>query len=165
MCIGYRWQNLVWLFCGTHHIHMEWIKCATTAQLKKHHRIKYRFFLLKFSKKKKKSPAMEGCSLQSPTVTSVPSCLFLRGLAEKPFVHGQVLKFRNSKGYTNAGKLKFLNIRTQASGIWLILLHFIELVKWGCFGWSYNLTTLFWVLFFILFSFDFVSLSVTDTIE
>ncbi|XP_059435063.1 protein TIC 62, chloroplastic isoform X2 [Corylus avellana] len=59
---------------------------------------------------------MEGCSLQSPTVTSVPSCLFLRGLAEKPFVHGQVLKFPNSKGYPNARKLKVLNNRAQASG-------------------------------------------------
>jgi hypothetical protein len=124
---------------------MEWIKCATTAQLKRHHRIKYRFFLPTFSKN---SPAMEGCSLQSPTVTTVPSCLSLNGLAEKHFVHGQVLKFPNSKGYPYARKLKFLNIRAQASGIRLILLHSIKHVRWGCFNLSYNFTPLFWVFFF-----------------
>lgn len=91
---------------------------------------------------------MEGCSLQSPTVTTVPSCLFLSGLSEKPFVHGQVLKFPNSKGYPNARKLKFLNVRAQASGIWLILLQSIKLVRRGFFNLSYNLTPLFWVFFF-----------------
>ncbi|KAF5443985.1 hypothetical protein F2P56_036494 [Juglans regia] len=59
---------------------------------------------------------MEGCSLQSPALTTIPSSLFPSGFIEKPFVHGQVLKFRNSKGCSNARKLKFLSTRAQASG-------------------------------------------------
>jgi hypothetical protein len=125
-------------------------RLATTAQLKKHHRIKYHFFLPKFFKN---SPAFVGCSLQSSTVTAVPSCLFLNGLAEKHFVHGQVLKFPNSKGYPCARKLKFLNIRAQALGLWLILLHSIKHVRRGCFNLSYNFTPLFWVPFSFFFSF------------
>ncbi|KAF5443986.1 hypothetical protein F2P56_036494 [Juglans regia] len=58
---------------------------------------------------------MEGCSLQSPALTTIPSSLFPSGFIEKPFVHGQVLKFRNSKGCSNARKLKFLSTRAQAS--------------------------------------------------
>ncbi|KAG7976099.1 hypothetical protein I3843_06G131800 [Carya illinoinensis] len=59
---------------------------------------------------------MEGCSLQSPAVTTIPSSLFPSGFIEKPFVHGQALKFRNSKGCSNSRKLKFLSTRAQASG-------------------------------------------------
>ncbi|XP_041015771.1 protein TIC 62, chloroplastic isoform X4 [Juglans microcarpa x Juglans regia] len=59
---------------------------------------------------------MEGCSLQSPALTTIPSSLFPSGFIEKPFVHGQVLKFRNSNGCSTARKLKFLSTRAQASG-------------------------------------------------
>ncbi|GMY05870.1 protein TIC 62, chloroplastic, partial [Fagus crenata] len=58
---------------------------------------------------------MESCSLQSPTVTTVPSSPSLSGFIEKPFVHGQVIKFPNSKRYPHARKLKFFNTRAQAS--------------------------------------------------
>ncbi|XP_041015769.1 protein TIC 62, chloroplastic isoform X2 [Juglans microcarpa x Juglans regia] len=58
---------------------------------------------------------MEGCSLQSPALTTIPSSLFPSGFIEKPFVHGQVLKFRNSNGCSTARKLKFLSTRAQAS--------------------------------------------------
>ncbi|KAF3951473.1 hypothetical protein ACB098_07G115600 [Castanea mollissima] len=59
---------------------------------------------------------MESCSLHSPTVTTVPSSPSLSGFIEKPFVHGQLIKFPYSKKYPHARKLNFLNVRAQASG-------------------------------------------------
>ncbi|KAB1207223.1 Protein TIC 62, chloroplastic [Morella rubra] len=59
---------------------------------------------------------MERCSLRSSTATTVLSPLFPSGSIEKHSVHGQVLKFPNSKGVPKARKLKFLGIRAQASG-------------------------------------------------
>ena len=59
---------------------------------------------------------MESCSLRSPTVTTVPSSPSLSGFIEKPFVHGQFIKFPYSKRYPLARKLKNFNVRAQASG-------------------------------------------------
>nr|XP_023918868.1 protein TIC 62, chloroplastic-like [Quercus suber] len=59
---------------------------------------------------------MESCSLHSQTVTTVPSSPSLSGFIEKPFVHGQLIKFPYSKRYPHARKLKFSNVRAQASG-------------------------------------------------
>ncbi|KAK7816181.1 protein tic 62 [Quercus suber] len=59
---------------------------------------------------------MESYSLHSQTVTTVPSSPSLSGFIEKPFVHGQLIKFPYSKRYPHARKLKFFNDRAQASG-------------------------------------------------
>ncbi|KAF3435627.1 hypothetical protein FNV43_RR22718 [Rhamnella rubrinervis] len=59
---------------------------------------------------------MEGCSLHSPTVTTLPSSVPRNGFTEKAFVHGQILKFPNAKKNPHSRKSKFLNVRAQASG-------------------------------------------------
>lgn len=74
-------------------------------------------FGISSSTDRKHSLAMEGCSLHSPTVTTLPSSIPRTGFTEKPFVHGQILKFPNAKKYPHARKLNFLNVRAQASGI------------------------------------------------
>ncbi|KAM5549014.1 protein TIC 62, chloroplastic [Rosa sericea] len=62
------------------------------------------------------STAMEACSLQSPTVTTIPSSLSHNGFKEQPFLRGQVLKISNSKRHPHVRKLGFLHIKAQASG-------------------------------------------------
>ncbi|KAL6213493.1 hypothetical protein ACLB2K_012940 [Fragaria x ananassa] len=59
--------------------------------------------------------AMEACSLQSATVTTVPSSLS-HGFKDKPFLRGQVLKISNSKRYPNVRKIGFHCTKAQASG-------------------------------------------------
>ncbi|XP_024923031.3 protein TIC 62, chloroplastic [Ziziphus jujuba] len=59
---------------------------------------------------------MEGCSLHSPTLTTVPSSVSRIGFADKPFLHGQVLNFPNAKKYPSTRKFNFLNIKAQVSG-------------------------------------------------
>ncbi|XP_050366695.1 protein TIC 62, chloroplastic isoform X2 [Argentina anserina] len=60
---------------------------------------------------------MEACSLQSPTVTTVPSSLSHNGFKDNPFLRGQLLKVSNSKRYPNVKKLGLLRIKAQASGM------------------------------------------------
>ncbi|GAV67113.1 NAD_binding_10 domain-containing protein [Cephalotus follicularis] len=60
---------------------------------------------------------MECCSLQSPTVTTIPTSLSKIGFIEKPFVRGQVLKFPALKKHPHAIKLSFLHFRVRASSV------------------------------------------------
>ncbi|KAJ6409699.1 hypothetical protein OIU84_009238 [Salix udensis] len=59
---------------------------------------------------------MESCSLQSSTITTIPASLTKCGLIEKPFIHGQFLKFPNLSKFAHPRKLKILDIKAQASG-------------------------------------------------
>ncbi|CAB4290279.1 unnamed protein product [Prunus armeniaca] len=71
---------------------------------------------------------MEACSLNSPTVTTIPS-LSQSGFTEKPLLRGQVLKFSNSKRYPHARKLGFLHIKAQASGTTKFSSEIVELTS------------------------------------
>ncbi|XP_059653951.1 protein TIC 62, chloroplastic [Cornus florida] len=59
---------------------------------------------------------MEIHSLQSSTVTRIPSALTPFFLREKPFLSGQVIKIPNSKRHLYGRTIKLLDFRVQASG-------------------------------------------------
>ncbi|KAJ4716449.1 Protein TIC 62, chloroplastic [Melia azedarach] len=59
---------------------------------------------------------MEIRSLQSPTLTSMPTSLPRNELIEKSSGYCQILKFPNCKKYPRAGKLRFTDLKAQASG-------------------------------------------------
>ncbi|CAL5378627.1 unnamed protein product [Camellia sinensis] len=59
---------------------------------------------------------MELRSLQSPSITGIPSSLTLTGLRDKPFASGQAIKFPNYKRFGDASNLKLVGFRVQASG-------------------------------------------------
>ncbi|CAK7329749.1 unnamed protein product [Dovyalis caffra] len=58
---------------------------------------------------------MENCSLQSSTITTIPTSLNKRGFIEKPSIHGQFLKFPNFSRFPYSRKLKILDIKAQTS--------------------------------------------------
>ncbi|CAL5377242.1 unnamed protein product [Camellia sinensis] len=59
---------------------------------------------------------MELRSLQSPSITGIPSSLTLTGFRDKPFASGQAIKFPNYKRFGDASNLKLVGFRVQASG-------------------------------------------------
>ncbi|XP_010999474.1 PREDICTED: protein TIC 62, chloroplastic isoform X2 [Populus euphratica] len=58
---------------------------------------------------------MESCSLQSSSITTIPTSLTKCGFIEKPSIHGQFLKFPNLSKFAHSRKLKILDIKAQAS--------------------------------------------------
>ncbi|OMO73823.1 hypothetical protein CCACVL1_17132 [Corchorus capsularis] len=59
---------------------------------------------------------MESCSLHSPAITTITSSLPRSGFIEKPLGYGRLLKLPTSKKYPHSRKLKFFDLRAQASG-------------------------------------------------
>ncbi|ESR36380.1 hypothetical protein CICLE_v10028081mg [Citrus x clementina] len=59
---------------------------------------------------------MEICSLQSQTLSSIPSPLSRNGLIVKSFGSCQILKFPSSKKFSHPRKLKLPDFKAQASG-------------------------------------------------
>lgn len=96
------------------------VESSTSAKLRKYQQIIKPFMSLRFfntgTSHLNSTTAMEACSLQSATVTTVPSSLS-HGFKDKPFLRGQVLKISNSKRYPNVRKLGFLRTKAQASGM------------------------------------------------